>query len=81
MPCADSIISVAVMHNEPYVLLGCASGNVQVIGLLNASHDLAVEASEAQTMELQPYEGAKHTYQPVWPHSTVIATSIYSLST
>lgn len=52
------------MHNEPYVLLGCASGNVQVISLLSATHDLATGAVEAQTMELQPYEGTTCEYMP-----------------
>lgn len=64
MPCADAVTSVAVMHNEPYVLLGCTSGNIQVVGLLSASHDLAEGAVEAQSMELQPYQGtrSKNTY-------------------
>lgn len=57
MPFADAVKSVAVMQNEPYVLLGCSSGNVQVISLLNSSHDLATGAVEAQSMELQPYQG------------------------
>lgn len=61
MPCADAVVSVAVMHSEPYVLLGCASGSVQVISLLSSSQDLAIGALEAQSMELQPYQGAKHT--------------------
>ena len=68
MPCADAVVSVAVMHSEPYVLLGCASGSVQVISLLSSSQDLAIGALEAQSMELQPYQGAKHTCFDTLPH-------------
>lgn len=58
MPFADPVTAVAVMHFEPYVLLGCASGNVQVVSLLDSSGNLAVGAAHVNTLELQPFQGS-----------------------
>ncbi len=55
MPFADPVTSVAVMQDEPYVLLGCASGNVQVVSLLDSSGSLAMGAAHVNTLELQPF--------------------------
>ena len=57
MPFADPVTSVAVMQDEPYVLLGCASGNVQVVSLLDSSGSLAMGAAHVNTLELQPFQG------------------------
>ena len=57
MPFADPVMSVVVMQDEPYVLLGCASGNVQVVSLLDSSGSLAVGAAHVSTLELQPFQG------------------------
>ncbi|KAL0036450.1 hypothetical protein WJX77_008242 [Trebouxia sp. C0004] len=56
MPFADPVTSVAVMQDEPYVLLGCASGNVQVVSLLDSSGSLAMGAAQLNTLELQPFQ-------------------------
>ncbi|KAL0052569.1 hypothetical protein WJX82_004051 [Trebouxia sp. C0006] len=45
-----------IMQDEPYVLLGCASGNVQVVSLLDSSGSLAVGAAHVSTLELQPFQ-------------------------
>lgn len=45
------------MQDEPYVLLGCASGNVQVVSLLDSSGSLAMGAAHVNTLELQPFQG------------------------
>lgn len=67
MPFADPVMSVAVMQDEPYVLLGCASGNVQVVSLLDSSGSLAMGAAQVSTLELQPFQGEVPcccSYQP-----------------
>ena len=58
MPFADAVTSVAIMHDEPFILLGCASGNVQVVNMLDSSGNSAVGAAPVHTMELQPFQGA-----------------------
>lgn len=58
MPFADPVTCVAVMHDEPFVLLGCASGNVQVVSLLDSSGNLATGAAHVHTLELQPFQGS-----------------------
>lgn len=58
MPFADPVTSVAIMHDEPFILLGCASGNVQVVGMLDSSGNSAAAAAPVHTLELQPFQGA-----------------------
>ena len=57
MPFADPVTSVAIMHDEPFILLGCASGNVQVVSMLDSSGCTAVGAAPVHTLELQPFQG------------------------
>lgn len=57
MPFADPVTSVAIMHDEPFILLGCASGNVQVVSMLDSSGSTAVGAAPVHTLELQPFQG------------------------
>ena len=57
MPFADPVTSVAIMHDEPFILLGCASGNVQVVSMLDSSGCTAAGAAPVHTLELQPFQG------------------------
>lgn len=58
MPFADPVTSVAIMHDEPFILLGCASGNVQVVSMLDSSGCTATGAEVVHSLELQPFQGA-----------------------
>ena len=57
MPFADPVTSVAVMQDEPFVLLGCTSVNIPVVSLVDSSGSLAVGAAHVHTLELQPFQG------------------------
>ena len=57
MPFADPVTSVAIMHDEPFILLGCASGNVQVVSMLDSSGSTATAATSVHSLELQPFQG------------------------
>ena len=56
LPCADCITAVATFATEPYVLLGCESGTMQVLALTGSTGVLTEVAPPASTA-LMPYEG------------------------
>jgi hypothetical protein len=55
----DVINSVAVLPGaaDPYVLLGCESGNVRIVALLDSQGNPASGARPAADLALQPYQG------------------------
>jgi hypothetical protein len=54
----DVINSVTLLPaQDPYVLLGCESGNVRVVALLDADGQPASGARPATDLSLQPYQG------------------------
>lgn len=55
----DIINGVAVLpgSSDPYVLLGCESGNVRVVALLDEEGAPAAGARPAADLALQPYQG------------------------
>ncbi|KAK9811618.1 hypothetical protein WJX72_007037 [[Myrmecia] bisecta] len=61
IPCVDAVMAVAVMHNDPYVLLGCQSGDIQVAALVDASGEPAVGAREVRSISMTPYEVSAET--------------------
>lgn len=48
---------MALLPDDPYFLLGCASGNVRVVGLLDGLGRQAEGARQAVDLSLQPYQG------------------------
>lgn len=55
----DVINSVALLPgaSDPYILLGCESGNVRVVALLDEAGQPAVDGRPAADLSLQPYQG------------------------
>lgn len=53
----DCINAVAVLPHEPYIFLGCESGNVRVVALLDSSGAPAEGTTQAVDLSLQPYQG------------------------
>ena len=51
----DAINAVALL--DPYILLGCESGSVRVVALLDADGAPAPAARPAADLALQPYQG------------------------
>lgn len=55
----DTINSVTLLPgSDPYVLLGCESGNVRVVALLDEDGRPAAGAKPAADLAVQPYQGA-----------------------
>lgn len=52
----DAINSVALL--DPFLMLGCQSGNVRVVALLDGEGNPAAGARPAVDLALQPYQGA-----------------------
>jgi hypothetical protein len=50
------VISVATLPGAPYILLGCASGNIKVISLLSRTGGLAEGCIPAASVKIQPYQ-------------------------
>lgn len=72
IPFADPVTAVAIMHDEPFILLGCASGSVQVVSMLDSSGSVAVGAAPVHTLELQPFQGCAlpcHGAPHIPPHA------------
>lgn len=44
------------LPDDPYLLLGCGSGNVRVVGILDAEGQPALGAAQATELSLQPYQ-------------------------
>ena len=63
----DTIAAVALLPNDPYILLGCESGCVRVVALLDGASRPAEGAAPAVGLALQPYQG-KGVYQLVAQH-------------
>ena len=57
LPCADTVMAVALMPNDPYVLLGCQSGDIQVAALVDEHGEPAVGATAVRSLSMTPYEG------------------------
>lgn len=57
VPCGDAVTAVAVMSDDPHVLLGCESGDITVATLVDEADGAAVGATQARTLQLQPYDG------------------------
>jgi hypothetical protein len=53
----DSITCVTPLEQQPYLMLGCASGAVRVAVLVNASGAPVMEARQARSLKLMPYLG------------------------
>ena len=51
----DSIICIAPMQRDPYVLLGCSSGSIRVAALVNASGTTVTEARQVRMLQIMPY--------------------------
>eukprot|EP00879_Flechtneria_rotunda_P011333 GHRR01011838.1.p1 GENE.GHRR01011838.1~~GHRR01011838.1.p1 ORF type:complete len:1352 (+),score=605.93 GHRR01011838.1:400-4455(+) len=51
----DKVCRLALLHREPYLLLGCSSGIVRVCGLVNASGVPVAEARQVRGLILMPY--------------------------
>lgn len=51
---------MACLDLEPYLLLGCTSGNVRVAALVNASGDAVVGARQVRGLQLREYTGERH---------------------
>jgi hypothetical protein len=54
----DEITTVVPLKREPYLLLGCLSGNVKVAMLVNSAGAAITEARQARGLKLMQYEGA-----------------------
>jgi hypothetical protein len=50
------VVSVATLPGAPYILLGCASGNIKVISLLSRTGALAEGCTPAASVKIQPYQ-------------------------
>ncbi|KAK9908560.1 hypothetical protein WJX75_009693 [Coccomyxa subellipsoidea] len=56
MPSGDDLITaVEALAKEPYLLLGCASGDIQVAALMGSSNAPALGAREACTLSQMPH--------------------------
>ena len=54
----DTINAVALLPGgEPWVLLGCESGSVRVVALMDGGGAPAAGATPAAELALQPYQG------------------------
>ena len=71
-PAEDDTISVmASFSEEPYILLGCDSGDLRLVALLGADRKLARAPVRIKQMELHSYRGdclvgALLTDMPLW---------------
>lgn len=52
----DAINAAALLPDDPYLLLGCESGSVRVVGLLGPEGQPAEGATPAVDLELLPYQ-------------------------
>ncbi|KAK9818994.1 hypothetical protein WJX81_004841 [Elliptochloris bilobata] len=58
LTCADAVTAVAALVPEPYLVLGCRSGGLHVVALLDAAGAPADCAREAASLSLLPYQVA-----------------------
>jgi hypothetical protein len=58
----DEITTVVPLKREPYLLLGCLSGNVKVAMLVNSAGAPITEARQVRGLKLMQYEGGR----PAW---------------
>ena len=56
VPCGDSVTAVACFSREPYVLLGCESGCIQLLGFTNSSGGVVEGVGAVTSTSLLPYE-------------------------
>lgn len=54
LPTAPPLVQ---LPDDPYLLLGCESGNVRVVALLDEQDRPAEGARQAADLSLQPYQG------------------------
>ena len=65
----EVVVLEPVQAQEPYVLLGCRSGRVQVAALLNESGGPATGAQEACALSLMPYNSERPHPSTGRPHT------------
>ena len=56
IPCADPVLSAAVIPNTPYICLGCRSGMLQFFQIIGPTGEPAEGVVQANSLELLPYE-------------------------
>lgn len=61
----DTASALACFAEEPYVLLGCDSGDLRLVALLDAEGKLAHTPARVEQMEMRPYRGAVHDIQAI----------------
>lgn len=49
------VCCMAAVQQEPYLLLGCASGSVRVVALVNASGDAVAAARQVRSLQLREH--------------------------
>ena len=56
IPCGDSVTAAACFAAEPFALLGCESGAVQVLGLTGPAGGVLQGVGAASSTSLMPYQ-------------------------
>lgn len=60
VPCGDSVTAVACFRQEPYVLLGCESGCIQLLGFTDKRGKLVEGVGAVASTSLLPYQRTAH---------------------
>lgn len=74
------VTSVASLPGTPYILLGCASGNIKVISLLSRTGGLAEGCTPAASVKIQPYQILAEDLDSRGGVVALATTSLYNIS-